>query len=118
MKRLFGYNWKRSTATKRVKIALIDRNEESRRYYANMHTLEWTISQLDGQFEITIDVDGICEAITRQAAHNSTGKAIAYGGLIRAKLVSSKVLSQEVKQVPIPAGYSLLEERGSTEAKA
>jgi hypothetical protein len=98
--------WTRQRVTKQVRIYRTDANEETRRYYGYKHTLEKTISKMCGEIVVEIDIDQIVNELSAKAANNSTGRAIALGGLVKARRVSEKILSTETKTWSIPDGFS------------
>jgi hypothetical protein len=100
------HSWKREQITKRVRIARRTDNEETRRFYGYSHTLEKKFLSLDGEVVVDIDIDGIVQRLVGTAAHNSSGKAIALGGMIKAKRVKERVVSERVETFLIPEGYS------------
>lgn len=97
--------WRSERRTKSAKIAPEKYNAEERRYYGHTHTTERVVEQLEDQVYVEIDVDTIVTQLAYKAARNSSGRATALGGRIKAKRTKRTVLTSETKHDPIPAGY-------------
>lgn len=103
MKAIKTINWRQTRATKRIKIKRPD--TDGLIYSTHTHKSEHTISQLLDSVEVFIDAEGIINELGCKAAHNNSGRAVALRGLIKAKRISRKVLSEEKQAIPIPQGY-------------
>ena len=99
-------SWQRVQTTKRVKVARRTDNDETRRYYGHTHTLEKKFSDMDGEFVVDIDIDGIVRRLVGTAAHNASGKSTALGGMIKATRVKERVVSERTETFPIAEGYT------------
>jgi hypothetical protein len=103
-------SWQRVRATKRIKVARISDNEETRRYYGHTHTLEKNFADMDGDFVVEIDIDGIVRRLVGTAAHNASGKSTALSGMVKAKRIKERVVSERTETYPISDGYSEVKE--------
>ncbi len=72
----------------------------------NAHT-ERTVEKLEGEFEITVDIDRLVAKLAAQCSGNRTGQARFLGGIVKAKRVATKVLDSRVEQIPLPKGYTV-----------
>lgn len=99
-------NWKITKVLKRVKVARTDQNAESRRYYSYDHIAEREHRTMSGKVRVAVDLDEIILRLAGRAARNSSGKATAMHGLLKAQRISQQVLKSETESTPIAAGFS------------
>jgi hypothetical protein len=105
IKKIYTFDWEREHATKTVKINRNrNQNEETLRYYAWRHFLEYEVAKMTGRFEVEVDVDAIIQHVVAAAAHAKSGKSEQFHGYIKAKAITRTVISKRTRTNPIPEG--------------